>query len=296
MKQNRCALIDLGSNTVKLCIYELSSCSFRQLHYEACYGYVIRYIQNSLLTQEGIEKINAILSDFSHKAKQWECQKIICFSTASLRYIKNIQFVINNVYSTTGIKINPISGEEEALCNFESLRSITKSPDFLGADIGGGSVQIFSVQNNTLKTAQSFPMGSLKLYTEFVHNTLPTVQETEKIRRYVRCLLDSSKIYTDFTGFPLHFMGGTVRLITKLIGKQEFTPDQLGCQLDFFLSHPEQARQRICAVTPQRLQTVIPGMTAVHTIAEYFHVSNIIYTQNSVREGYLTRHLLKRPE
>jgi exopolyphosphatase/guanosine-5'-triphosphate,3'-diphosphate pyrophosphatase len=296
MISKRYALIDLGSNTIKFCVYEVEDLSFQQIHYEAAYGYVIRYVQNELLLSEGTERIIKILSDFSQKAKNWECKELICFSTASLRYIKNIQEVINLVYSATGIKINPISGEEEALCNFESLRSISETPDFLGADMGGGSIQLFSSKQNQLQFAQSFPIGSLKLYTEFVKNTLPSKEEAKKIDCHVRSLLEQSRFYTDFTESPLHFMGGTVRLISKLMDSAWFTPDQLKQKLDDFLSHPKLAEETICQITPERLQTVMPGMIAANAIAEYFHISQIHYTQNSVREGFLYRHILHLSE
>ncbi|WP_195543295.1 Ppx/GppA phosphatase family protein [Massiliimalia timonensis] len=290
----RQALIDLGSNTIKLAVYEWEGKAFSCLRYECRYGYVVRSIHGRILSDEGIGRVKSILSELQEIAAEYGCSAekgtLCCFSTASLRYIDNLQFVIDEVYNTNSIKIEPISGEEEAECNYLALRQVAKTGDFWGADLGGGSMQIIQSIAGKAAWSQSFPIGSLKLYRDFVSGVLPSKEEAEKICGYVRNQLSEIRLPPE--RLPLYLMGGTTRLVTRLLGTKQFSSGQLAALIEEYLSEPERAKQRICSVTPERLNTVLPGMLCVAEAAQAIGAVQIQFVETSVREGYLIKHFI----
>lgn len=289
------ALIDLGSNTIKLAVYRLDEEGFTCIRYESRYGYVVRYIQAGQLSDEGVGRIREIITEYQEIAREYSCKAengtLLCFSTASLRYIDNIQNVIKNIKKTNSIIISPISGEEEARCNFFAMQYASKSSDFFGGDMGGGSMQLFRSEDNRLAGYQSYPIGSLKLYRDFVEGTLPTRQEAEAIAGYVKEKLKEGKL-TAGTSAPLYLMGGTIRLITGLLGKTVFQAEELSGMTERFLESPEHAQKEIERITPERLNSILPGMICLNTVAGFFGVDQMRFTESSVREGYLLAHVL----
>lgn len=295
----RIGLIDLGSNTIKLAIYEVLEDSFHQIYYDAEYAYIVGWIENHCLRPEGIEKIIEVISHYQRIAEEFEIGSMFpetmldCFSTASLRYIENQQEVIHKVAQKTGVLIHPISGQQEALYNFLGMKRVAFADRFLGGDLGGGSLQLFVCKDRTLAAERSFPLGSLKLYHEFVEDLFPTRKEAAAICQYVQNTICHQMDTERFSSIFL--MGGTTRFIVKLLGETEqFSVRQLEQRIEEFLQDPQAAKQQIEAVIPERLKTILPGMLILHTVAGLFSVETIHYTENSVREGYLTELLQSR--
>lgn len=283
------ALIDLGSNTIKLAAYETDGKSFSQFHYELDYTYVIGHVEDSRLTKKGVDAICQTLLKFRQKADELGCDELCCFSTASLRYIENQAEVIREVLHRTGIEITPISGEQEAYYNFLSMKTVAGS-NFLGGDLGGGSIQLFLCEEDSLQYHQSFPLGGLKLYTEFVSGIIPAPEEAEAISYHAADVLSRSELHLNFTKPDLFMMGGSVKLIQELFGRPDFSAKDLWALTDSFLRNPEEAERKIEAITPERVKTILPAMLVIGAVCCKFEIQTIHYTTSSVREGYFIEH------
>lgn len=289
------ALLDLGSNTIKMAAYQLDGGSFQQIYYHATFAYVIGFVENNRLSDEGVDKIIATICYYKKAAALLGCDRMDCFSTASLRFIDNRDAVIDEVERQTRLRIQAISGEQEAYYNFLSMKLIAGEDSFVGGDLGGGSLQLFACQNGQLAGERSFPLGALKLYKQFVQGDFPTKAEADALCAFVRETLEASGFYTDFTNETLYFMGGTVRMIAGILDKKtgNFTKSDLDALTERFLNDWDYARAEIMRTVPERLHTILPGMLVIGTACAYLGCTRICYTQNSVREGYLLEHYLK---
>lgn len=294
----RYALIDLGSNTIKMEVFDVDNKNFKSVYYDATYSYVVGFVENRILSDEGVQSIIFALDKYKKIAKSMVCDKIICFSTASLRYIDNIIEVVEKVKLNTDITITPISGEEEAFFNFLSLRHNVRKDKFLGADLGGGSLQILvsdtSISEKPL-FCKSFPVGSLKMKRDFVENDLPNPSELHDIGEFVS---ENCSELGQFLGKHknLHFMGGSMRLICSILGKKlsedkksltEFSVNSLDNLLCEFSDDQTLAKEFICSIAPQRLTSIMPAMKVISQISAIMGVEDIILTQSSVREGFI---------
>lgn len=284
----RVGLIDLGSNTIKYAVYEVCGQTFSQVAYDVNYAYIVGCVENNRLSDEGIGRIVDTLQRFERAAKALGCEKLFCFSTASLRYIDNQKDVIDEVFRQTKIEILPLSGEEEARCNALSMGLVARSPIFYGADLGGGSLQLFRCENRRVTAEGSLPLGALKLYHAHVSGVLPTREEANDICKTVRQTLGTESPVTG-TAECLYFMGGSVRMMARMLtGTEEpFSVDALDRMIETFLDDPAAALDQIRKTVPERERTILPGMLVVREVCRMLETKTVIPTTNSVREGFL---------
>ena len=127
----RLGLIDLGSNTVKLALYQVQENRFEQLDFQARFVKILNYISHGELSEEGIQRLIAVLLEYRTICQTRQVEQLECFSTASLRQITNQAQVIARVSRETGITIHPISGEQEAYYNLLGMRLTAKEDSFL---------------------------------------------------------------------------------------------------------------------------------------------------------------------
>lgn len=139
----RIGIIDFGTNTLRLDIFETEGGDYRSIYDNAIFSRVIENTVGSSLSQEGIEHVIQAIEEHQSACRHYRCDRIECFATASLRYIDNAKDVLEQVEFRSGIKIKMINGDEEADYDFCALKSVSAKSSGVGCDLGGGSIQLF---------------------------------------------------------------------------------------------------------------------------------------------------------
>ncbi len=282
-------LIDLGSNTVKLALYQIQGTKFAPLDFQARFVKILNYIQDDRLSEEGIGRLVEVLLEYQKICREKGIEKLECFSTASLRQITNQAQVIDQVERETGITIHPISGEQEAYFNLLSMRLTAKEDSFLGQDLGGGSTQLFTWLEGKPGPSESFFLGALKMKQQFVAGELPTRLEAQEIQKKAEEVLGSAKAFRGLSFSTLHLMGGSARLLKRLLHAPDgrIPAAKLEELKERYLDYPRQAKEEILAADPGRLVTCVPGMLVILTVMRLFQVETVQVSSGSVREGWL---------
>ncbi len=293
----RLGLIDLGSNTVKLALYQIQGHQFEQLDFQARFVKILNYISDGKLTQEGISRLVAVLLEYRDICRRQKVDQLECFSTASLRQIQNQQQVIAQVERETGIAIHPISGEQEAYYNLLGMRLTATEDSFLGQDLGGGSTQLFTWLEGKPGPSESFFLGALKMKQQFVAGELPTRQEAQAIQQYAREVLQKAVRFQGLSFPTLYLMGGSARLLKRLLHAQSGQADAAALEelKERYLDDPDQAKAEILAADPGRLTTCVPGMLVILTVIQLFSVQRVQISSSSVREGWLLDWMNRHP-
>lgn len=298
----RCAIIDLGSNTIRLVVYAVEANSFTTLVNESAFLGIIRYVNDGVLSDEGLERIVDSLEEFTKLASLLDCERQFCFATASLRGIKNADYVCRIVQERTGVQVLRLSGEEEA--KYDSLGLLCAKPqlaDAVGCDVGGGSGQIFVLQQKELTQCVSLPIGCLKLYNDFVKGLLPRKSEAQRLYRHAKELLRQAPL-KKAQGELLYAMGGTARAMAKLhrsmvatkMPVQDYQVDveDINVMIATIRNMGMEGIKLLNKVIPERAHTIIPGMLVLKAIAKTMGVKNIQIVRTGVREGFLTANVL----
>lgn len=172
------AIVDLGSNTIRLSVYNtLPEGGFDLLFSEKEMAGLVSYVHGGVLSPEGIQRACGAIRDFQALLRQFDLDAPHVFATASLRNIRNTEEAVEQIRAATGVGVDVISGELEARLGYYGARTATDLQDGAMFDIGGGSAEVLEVRAGEVKKAQSLPIGSLELFNRCVDGLWPKKKE-----------------------------------------------------------------------------------------------------------------------
>lgn len=296
------AVIDIGSNSICLVAYEINENNFKTLFKEKIMAGLAGYVKKGILTDEGIEKACSSLNEFKHILDSLSISQCSVFATASLRNISNTEDAVEKIYSLTGFKTEVVSGYDEAVFSCKGAMKDTDMENGVFIDIGGGSTEIAVLDKNEIIQAVSIPLGSLKLYSEYVSKILPKKSEITTIKSRIKKSINDALGKTDTVSDTIFCVGGTARAILKIASalfganenKREITPSQLEKLSDMLCGSKKSAAELILKNCPDRINTLIPGILILNEAAQKLQCEKIIVSKFGVREGYLCQRVLKK--
>lgn len=297
MKQ---AMIDIGSNSMRLTVYETEGNSFKILFREKSMAGLAGYVENGTLSDEGILCACRGLLKFKKILTSLDIQDVVIFATASLRNISNTEEAVSAIRDRTGWEVEVISGEEEALYGYTgAMREFQLSRGAV-LDIGGASTELALFDEDRPLRSFSLPIGSLNLYRSCVKKILPGRRSLKKIRETIQAELDRSNLPDFERQLPLVCVGGTGRAVLKLAGAVYAQPE--GCraigaeQLDglcaILCRGDRQIIDLILKLSPDRIHTIVPGILVLHRLFHLLDAKTLEIGKYGVREGYLCRKIL----
>lgn len=302
----RYGLVDIGSNTIRTVIYDVSAASYQKVLDEREYAEIISYIENDVLTDEGIGKLISTLKHMQNLCQVAGCQQNYFFATASLRDVSNSEAIIKMVQKEVGAQIEILSGQAEAYYDYVGLQDAIKADEAMGFDLGGGSGQLFYYNDNRLVNSASYKIGCLRLYNQHVSGVFPNTKERNAIENDVRSQLEETGAFYFNKQEIIYGMGGTARACMKL--HQEL----LGVDKtddNYILSHHDLQELEevimgmglggikvINRIMPERLCTIIPGLIAVRTIMMHTNTKKLCIVKQGIREGYLLANVIGHKE
>lgn len=299
----RYGLMDIGSNTIHAVIYELDGAKWKKVLSEKEYAEIISYVEDQRLSADGIERLAQAVESLQRLFTALPCDKTFYFATSALRALKNGDAVLEQVKQQTGVEIVVISGQQEAYYDYVSLKHYLKQPKALGLDLGGGSGQLFSYQGDKLMDSASYEIGCLRLYNQYVSGVLPSGKERNAIYKQVRTLLQEGPDFSKTNMDTLYIMGGTGRACAKLfqslqgLSKMEEGTTITVAQLKELLKTVQELGLNgvriINRLFPERLCSLMPGLLAITTVAEYTGVKKICVIKEGIREGFLITNILE---
>lgn len=295
-------IVDLGSNTIRLSIYQCQGSSFRLLLHKKEMAGLAGYIQKGTLSQKGMERACQALIGFRDILDNFAIDHVSVFSTAPLRNIRNTEQAVSFISGRTGFPIDVLSGKEEAELDFVGATHALPNECGLLVDIGGGSTELVLFENRAIQFSTSLPFGSLVFFDSHVRTLFPTQAEQRHMKAIVLEALRPYARWPKLTGAHICGVGGTVRAAHAL-ANDLFSLSKDSGQLDIahvkkILARARRAEQRdlvraLVPVVPDRIHTILPGMVILCAIAKYFQCQTVDVSRYGVREGYLLHHVLK---
>ena len=136
------ALIDMGSNSIRLTVYDLDKSGFKILFKEKIMAGLAGYVEHGRLTQDGIDCACRSLREFQTTLELLHIGHLAVFATASLRNISNTSQAVEQIRQETRVEVEVLSGEAEAECGFYGAVCDTELAEGLFGDIGGASSEL----------------------------------------------------------------------------------------------------------------------------------------------------------
>ena len=298
MKQ---AIIDIGSNSIRLTVYETEQQSFKILFREKIMAGLAGYVEDGKLSAEGIECACTGLLTFRGILQTLQIDAVRVFATASLRNVSNTQQALSVILAATGYGVEVISGEEEALLGYTGAMQELHMTGGAFLDIGGASTEIVTFDNGAPTDFASFPIGSLSLYRRCVKKILPGDGSLKRLRQTISGTLDVPEGSLAPRALVVG-VGGTARAALKLSQHyykssedcHSITSEQLDGLCDFLCSEKKDAIDLILRLEPERIHTLIPGVLILRHAFHLFHAQQLVISKYGVREGYLCQKILRK--
>lgn len=297
-----CGVIDVGSNTIRLCIYDVVDGQIKSLFSNKTTAGLIGYVSEGKLSKKGIKKACDVLNMYKEMASHIQLKELFVFATASLRNISNTDQAVQTIQEETGIKIDILTGLEEATLDFNGAAQTMQLDKGVLVDIGGGSTEILMYADGNIQDAVSLQVGSLSLYNNYVSRLFPKNHEKEHIREKVLSQLKKVEFVKQRTFQTMVGIGGTIRAVKKLNHNILGLPKEwdtmasknIPLLLKQFENEEKSTLKKILNSSPDRIHTLIPGTLILDTICRSLRCQEIKVSNYGVREGYLYKKVVMK--
>ena len=297
----KCGIVDVGSNTIRLSIYHWEGQTFKLLMNKKEMAGLAGYIKNGVLSDSGILVACRVLAGFKALLRNFDIADLYVFGTASLRNIVNTEEALETIEAVTGIKVEVLSGADEAAFSFLGATVGGGAPGSgMLADVGGGSTELVAYRDGAITSGCSLPMGSLSLFTKHVSGLFPTKEERKAIRSDVKEELEKAKT-AGLRCSHLTGVGGTFRAAAKLCNDLSGAdPDnriipagEIHALYKGLKKGDQDTLRQILRSVPDRVHTILPGLAILTAILDAYEVSTVSVSACGVREGYLLRRVME---
>ena len=212
------AVVDIGSNSVRLVVYDGLRRSPSPIFNEKILCGLGRTVATKgRLNEEGMTRALAALRRFRALAQQIGAKQVFALATAAAREAANGEQFIAKAEKALGCDIKVLSGKEEA--RFAALGVMAGIPDADGVagDLGGGSLELIDVKDGKLHDGITLPLGPLRLIDL-------SGGSIEKARKIVDEAFAKAGILKKLKGRSFYAVGGTWRNLAKLHMAQTHYP------------------------------------------------------------------------
>ena len=294
-------IVDVGSNTIRLGVYDCEGPAFRVLLAKKETAGLAGYVRKGNLSAQGIDRCIQVLRAYQAAVEPFRLDGFFVFATASLRNVRNTDEAVRRIWEETGLRVDVIPGRDEAVLDFAGAVYGTGMESGLMVDIGGGSIELAAFSHGRLEQAVSVDTGSLKLYTRHVKELLPAKAERRAIREEVAKKLAALREFQGRRFSQICGVGGTIRGCCRLYNVRGELPEDnarfpagaVKALLRPYKEPEKEACDLLIRVLPDRVHTQLPGMLAFQTILETYGAEQVIVSSCGVREGYLLERVLR---
>jgi exopolyphosphatase / guanosine-5'-triphosphate,3'-diphosphate pyrophosphatase len=204
------SVIDIGSNSVRLVVYEGLTLTAAPVFNEKELCGLGRHVATlGILDDEAVLRALETLARFRILSEQIGARTIHVVATAAVREAANGPEFVARAQDVIGAPIRVLSGGEEATLTAHGVLAGTRSPDGLAADMGGGSLELVELDRGTVGEGMTLPLGGLRL-RDLAGRSM------KKTERLVNEAFDTASMLPGRADRDFYAIGGTFRALARL--------------------------------------------------------------------------------
>ena len=225
------AAIDIGSNAARLLITEVIESKGASPHFNKLnlFRVPIRLgfdvFESKNISSEKTEMLIQTLKSFRHLINAYQITQIKACATSAMRDAENAQKILSIVKKETGLDIEVISGEMEALIVYENhiAEYLDKDHSYMYIDVGGGSTEISVFGNGQLTFNKSFNIGTIRLLKNKIE-----ADDWDQMKEEIKI---ATKGHKDIIGIG---SGGNINKIFSMSKKKDGKPLHIDLLRDYY--------------------------------------------------------------
>ncbi len=302
--KNHIAVIDVGTNTARLAIFETKAQSLPVLVHEQ--NRITRLGEGlsitGMISPQAFARTLQALRDFRIEASIWSAASIGAIGTEALRRAANGQDFIDAA-AASGITIAPVSGSEEGALVFAGATACMpqKSVPVLVVDSGGGSTELAFGMPSTSPQVISLPFGAVNSRDRFFSAETPPDSEITAMRSYATSEISSAAARMGVPhGVTALAVAGTISTLAMAdLALEEFDPGsihghiitaaRLSSLTHSLCAMDTAARAAIPGMEPGRADIIHAGALIYDSLAQALSLDAITVSLCDIRHGLATR-------
>lgn len=291
------AVIDLGTNSLRLQIFEVSEGQFEIIE---DFKEIIRlgddiYTTGKILPHS-LENLSKLLKEIKRICDSKNVSKIRFIATAPLRETENPQEVSEVSFAAIGIKPEIISGEKEAEFAFLAATSSFELEDskVLIADIGGGSAEFVIANKGEISYKESTELGCNKLRHIFLNQDPPETNDLNKLKNHIMDFIKKRPFNREVE--HIICLGGTLNNVANVLYKNSSQSLSRVKYVDrkflkkfirIISGKTIDERAKIPGLDPKRADLVIPATVLIDCLMDTCGKSGFYTLSGGLRIGIL---------
>ena len=297
----RIAALDLGSNSFHLLVADAHpDGTFEPLVREKEILRLADVVARDGRIGDAAERAVEVVARFKALAESVDAQEIVACGTSALREADDSAEVVDHIESGTGVRVNVISGKEEARLIFAAVRaSVAIDPGpALALDLGGGSLELMVGDQGGLAWSRSVKLGAARLSAELVRDDPPSAGDQRRLSRRLQSVLTPVAVEIDSL-HPEQLVGssGTLCALVRMaaarrtgvvppsVNQLQVRRKDLLAVHDQVLSLTSAERQRLPGVDARRADLLPAGSMLLVTVMELTGLDEVTGCEWALREG-----------
>ncbi|KHF40604.1 Ppx/GppA family phosphatase [Halalkalibacter okhensis] len=300
MKENLVALIDLGSNSIRLAVYKINKDQYKEVEKVKVSARLINYLDtHGKLSNKGLNlMINTLLS-FKKVIDSYQISHVVGFATAVIRQSSNQGKVLAEINKQTGFSLRVLSEYEEAYYGFVGIAHSIGLKNGITIDTGGGSTEITLFQDQKLVKYQSFPFGTITLDNAFTKGQKVNDNQKAHLKSYLMTQFQSLP-WLENISYPVIGIGGTAKSLIRIHQRKKKTNSTKMLDKDIeqlfheVASLPVKKRSKVKGLSNKRKDIIVPGIQTILSLMEVTKSPYFIYSEKTIRDGVVYEEAMAR--
>jgi exopolyphosphatase/guanosine-5'-triphosphate,3'-diphosphate pyrophosphatase len=300
------ASIDIGTNSTRLLIADHYNNKFIPLERKMIITRLGRGLeQNNIILDDSAVRTLDPVSDYCSLISSYDVKRYRAVGTSTLREASNSRWFVSYIYENSGIKIDIISGKEEASLSFHgAVRGIGFNKEHPGSilvvDIGGGSTEfILGSSSGSIRFTESINIGCVNLTEKFIRHSTPDRENLTGMHRHIK---DNLKKVTGMINRqrPISIIGvaGTITALAAIdLGLKKYDSVKIHQHVLSFRKIKEiykklcslslEERKKITGLNPKRADIIIGGTAIVIEVLKLLESTEIMTSEKDILDGII---------
>ncbi|MFO1028270.1 MAG: Ppx/GppA family phosphatase [Acetobacteraceae bacterium] len=293
----RCGVVDLGSNSVRLVVYEGHSRNPMPIFNEKAVLRLGRGLDaTGRLNEEGVAQALTVMHRYYAVARAMGADPFEVLATAAVRDAANGKAFIETLQGRMpGVPIHILSGTEEAAYAADGMLCGIPTADGLLADIGGGSLELVRLERGTRGPGQTLRLGVIRLAERSNGDTLKARALAEADLRTVPWLGAAA-------GTDLYLVGGAFRALARIHIAQSGYPlamvhhytvprDDARELAGLIATAPRKTLEKLPAAPRRRIDDLPFAAVVLRRLLQLAAPRRVVFSASGLREGWFMRRM-----
>ncbi|WP_198670648.1 Ppx/GppA family phosphatase [Oceanicella sp. SM1341] len=291
----RVAVIDVGSNSVRLVVFDgIARSPSYFFNEKVLCGLGRGVLDTGRLHPEGRERALAALRRFAVLAERMQVSALEAVATAAVREAEDGKAFCEEVLATTGIRIRIASGDDEARIAAEGVLLGWPGADGVVADMGGASMELARVANGKVGARVTTPLGPLHLRDR--------AGDPEALRALIDQHLEAAREVVSGPVRSLYLVGGSWRALGRVhmvrsdypihvLHEYGMEPVDLAAQTRWIARQTPEALDEMSDISSARAEVLPLAAAVLERLVQVFAPEKVSVSAYGLREGLLWEHL-----